>query len=156
MEVLKGAPPPHEKITLGCSAYSEESCVFAGQFLNLFKRAGWPLQVDGVERVNLTRPIAGVVLFTHGEGKYDPSAPDSGLWTKITPDRDALEEAFSNLDLDPESSADGTIPEGEVRIFFGIEPSEEETEARRALRQKRLESIRQVDSDPEFQKLIKK
>lgn len=44
IEVLKSQPPPREEVVIGCPAASEEACVFAAKFLDLFQEAGWAVR----------------------------------------------------------------------------------------------------------------
>src|SRR5215208_697303 len=140
-EALKASPPPHEKIVLGCGL-NEEACVFAGEFLNLFRRAGWEVENNSVRRFVADHPVAGIVVSMHGVGKHDPSNPDSGLWAIVSQSRIDLGNAFSSIGLTPHFEADPKRPEGTILVFFGVAPSEEEQEKRREEYQRDLQLIK--------------
>lgn len=119
IKLLKSAKQPREEIKLGCAAGSEEACVFASQLLNLFREAGWVVQGDQVERVMLSKPLAGVALFKRGEGKLDPSNPKSGLWVEQTPGLITLRESFAKIGIETDAQADAQMPESVIGVFIG-------------------------------------
>jgi hypothetical protein len=81
------------------------------------------LQYDGIQKLNLPKPIAGIGLFKRGLGTYVPSRPNSGLWVEQTPSLRTIERAFDKIGLKSEllPQADQTLPDGAVGIYFGIE-----------------------------------
>lgn len=119
VSLLKEQQQSREEIRLGCAAGSEEACVLAGQFLNLFLEAGWVVRGNQVERVVLSKPLAGVALFKHGEGKLDPSNPKSGLWVKQTTSLITLKHSFTKIGMETETQADAQMPKGVIGVFFG-------------------------------------
>jgi hypothetical protein len=122
VEALRSQPPPREEVMVGCPAASEEACVFAAQFIDLFQEAGWVVRGNRVERGMLGKPDAGVVLMKRGEGTLDPSDPRSGLWVQQSTSMQTLEKAFASADMGTKQSAVVQMPEGVIGVFVGIEP----------------------------------
>jgi len=124
---LMAQTSPRETIKLGCAAADENTCVYAGQFLDLFREAGWLVQGNQVERVTLAKPMAGVILFQKGTGKLDPNNWRSGLWTQASPSIENVRRAFLNIGVEPEAAVDANYPSGVLGVYFGSEkenPSE--------------------------------
>jgi hypothetical protein len=119
VSLLKVQQQPREEIGLGCAAFSEEACVLAGQLLNVFREAGWVIQGNQVERVTLPKPLSGVALFKHGEGKLDPSNPKSGLWVEQTASLVTLRESFAKIGIEADTQADAQMPKGIIGVFIG-------------------------------------
>jgi len=69
---------PREEIQIICAQGDEPACVYAAQFVNIFREAGWKVRDNHAEPVHLNNPTAGIVLFKHGEGKLDPDNWRSG------------------------------------------------------------------------------
>lgn len=121
IEALSSQPPPREEVMIGCPTASEEACVFAAQFIDLFQEAGWVVRGNQVERGMLGKPDAGVLLMKRGEGKLDPSDPWSGLWVQQSPSMQTLEKAFASVGIGTKQSAVARMPEGVIGVFIGIE-----------------------------------
>lgn len=118
VRALKSVPESRESVRLGCAAADEQACVLAGNFFDIFHKAGWTVRTIGVERVRLSIPRGGVVLMKHGE-RTDPPPPGSGVWVLQTPSSLAVESAFHAIGLHTEKNADATMPEGVIGIFIG-------------------------------------
>lgn len=60
------APPSEDKDTLriGCTTWSESSCVAAGRFLVLLSEAGWSIDSNKVFRLEPSIPIEGIAIVT--------------------------------------------------------------------------------------------
>ena len=52
-KVLRGQVGPKQRVRLACAAADEESCVYAGQFINIFKEAGFSVDTGTVQRGTL-------------------------------------------------------------------------------------------------------
>lgn len=112
---------PREEIRIACPTADEKTCVYAAQFIDFFREAGWKVQGNSVERTVLGKPLAGVIFFQHGTGKLDPSNWRSGLWTAFSPSLENVRQAFVNVGIEPEAMADPAYPEGVIGVFFGAE-----------------------------------
>jgi len=75
---------PREEIEILCAQGNEPVCVYAAQFVNFFREAGWKVRDNHVQPVTLSNPTAGIVLFKHGQETLDPDKWQSGLWTALT------------------------------------------------------------------------
>jgi hypothetical protein len=118
VQELMALQSSREEIRLGCAAGSEDTCVLAGQFLDLFQEAGWIVRGDSVERAQLGKPRAGVVLMKRGVTQTPPPA-GSGVWVLQTPSLECLKRAFSKIGMSPELASDAKMPEGVVGVFIG-------------------------------------
>ena len=139
---LQEQKEPRETITLSCPAADENTCVYAAQFVDMFREAGWKIQNNAVERVTLGRAYPGVILVKHGTGKLDPNNWRSGLWTQMSPSLEHVRQAFINVGIEPDSIADEALPQDMLRVYFGsekINPSERTslTDAMEALERER-------------------
>lgn len=124
VRVLQSQSEPREAVKIGCPSNDEQTCVFAGNFLNLFKVAEWPLQFDSIKRLNLPKPLSGVALFKHGTGGYDPSLLNSGLWVQETPSLTTIQKAFAKIGMKAQlqKQADVQMPNNLIGVCFGVEP----------------------------------
>ena len=50
----------HEEIQIVCPTSDESTCVYANQFINIFREAGWKVQNNQVERVTLEDLLPGL------------------------------------------------------------------------------------------------
>jgi hypothetical protein len=110
-----------EEIQIACPQDDEKTCVYAAQFIDFFREAGWTVQGNQLERVTLAKPLAGVTLFKHGSGKLDPSNWRSGLWAALSPSVESVYQAFVNVGIEPDSGANPQLPEGIITVYFGPE-----------------------------------
>lgn len=118
---LKQQKEPREEIQIACPQAEESTCVYAAQFINLFREAGWKVQGNAVQRGALGAPLAGVILVKHGTGTIDPSNWRSGLWTQMSPSFENVRQAFINVGIEPDSIADQALSENVIRVYFGSE-----------------------------------
>lgn len=124
---LRSQTDARERIQILCPANDEGSCTYAQQFVDVFRDAGWVVEGNEIHRVTLHAPIAGVTIFTRGEGQLDPNNWRSGLWIDWTPSFIDVCQAFENVGIEPESHATLEQAKDEVAIYFGLEkenPSE--------------------------------
>jgi hypothetical protein len=108
-----------ETIRVGCPRLHEEACATASQFVDLFLRAGWPVEGNQLQRVEVGKPMRGVALFKHGEGIVDPRNPDSGLWVAQTQSLLTVSAAFKRLGVDARQSADVGMRQGVIGVYIG-------------------------------------
>jgi hypothetical protein len=116
---------PREEIQIICAQGDEPACVYAAQFVNIFREAGWKVRDNHVEPVRMNNPTAGIVLFKRGQGKLDPDNWRSGLWTALTASLVDVREAFVNIGIEPEGAGNPELPEGVISIYFGLEKEDE-------------------------------
>src|SRR6266404_327548 len=72
---------PREEVQLVCTQGDESACVYAAQFVDIFREAGWKVRDNHVQRVRMNNPTAGIILFKRGVGKLDPDNWRSRLYT---------------------------------------------------------------------------
>lgn len=123
LKELGSLPVDRERVRLGCAAADEQACAVTSAYLDLFVQAGWPLTSERVERVQLGKPRAGVVLMKRG-ATTDPPPPGSGVWVQQSPSLVAIRSAFRKAGLPVSLAADATMPEGVIGVFVGPAPSE--------------------------------
>jgi hypothetical protein len=113
---------PGGKIRLGCASGSEESCIFAQQFLGLFKEAGWSVEGEKVERVVISKPFFGVGIFMLG-GEKTPTAQPGIYWSRVRselqPFFEVLLDGFGQLGIEAKGINDAAFPEHLIGVFFG-------------------------------------
>ena len=94
---------------------------------NYFGEAGW--DVDGtVQRVTLIRPMQGVVLVEQGGTEESQTTKwkwNIGGWTKLTPTYEDVYQAFSNIGIEPDGSANYALPDNQITVYFGPEKENE-------------------------------
>lgn len=116
---------PREEIQIVCAQGDESACVYAAQFVNIFREAGWKVRDNHAQPVRMNNPTAGIVLFKHGQGKLDPNNWKSGLWSALTESLIDVRRAFVNIGIEPESASNPELPEGVISIYFGLEKDDE-------------------------------
>jgi len=109
-------------IHITCPDLDEDTCVFANQFIPLFQRAGWKVEGPVVERVKILRPTKAIMIVTFGPPLIHPQNPDEGVYTKVLPWEQPIMTAFKLMGVSPEISTDSTLPESELRLYFGSIP----------------------------------
>ena len=57
---------------MACAQADEAACIYADQFINIFRDAGWKVHNNRLDRIMLARPWPGVVLFKKGTGQLVP------------------------------------------------------------------------------------
>ena len=125
-EPLKRQTNDRYEIQLACPSADEATCVYAAQFINLFREAGWKVQNNQVQRVVLGVPYDGVRLFSYVAKYPEPDAPvDSGVWTKITPSLISVYKSFSAIGIEPDSGIRNDMPENVLTVYFGSEKADE-------------------------------
>lgn len=115
----------HEEIQIVCPAADEPTCVYAEQFINIFRDAGWKVQNNEVQRVTLARPPAGVMLYKHSDGTPDPNDWRSGAWTRVSPGLVSVYQAFASIGIEPDEESRKDIAEEVMTIYFGTAKADE-------------------------------
>jgi hypothetical protein len=123
LELLsKEQAEPRDTIRVGCTAWSEGSCVAAGQFLILFSEAGWKIDSDRVFRLEPTIPIDGMAMVSRLNGNLPKLPPHLGTWQKMDASQVTIYWAFEEMGIPVSSSSDPSLPNGTLGIYFGPEP----------------------------------
>jgi hypothetical protein len=118
--VLRGQAAPKQTIRLACAAADETACVYAGQFINVFKEAGFTVDTGMVQRVTLGIPYEGIRLFGHTDKGFDPNdPPNTGRWLQITPTLVSIYKAFSTIGVEADGGTDAGLPEQMLTIYVG-------------------------------------
>ena len=145
---LKDQMETREEIQIMCPVADESSCVYAGQFIDLFRQAGWKVQGNQVDRITLAKPLAGVVLFQHGSGTLDPDNWQLGLWSPISPSLENVRKAFVNVGIEPDSGANPNLPGNIIAIYFGLEKKNQAERTRLTAMMEVVERERQKRTFP--------
>jgi hypothetical protein len=82
-----------------CPPNDERDCAVAGQFIALFRKVGWKVKGNIVDRVFNGSPKAGFYLVLHSTVDPDPGNPEgkTGAWTKMPPAYFTVKSAFNML-----------------------------------------------------------
>jgi hypothetical protein len=114
------------EIQLACPSADESTCVYAAQFINIFKEAGWKIQDYQVKRVTLGVPYDGVRIFSYVEKYPDPAAPPNiGVWTKISKSLITVYRSFHAIQIEPEQGIRNDLKENVLTVYFGSERADE-------------------------------
>jgi hypothetical protein len=122
LELLEKRPEHQDNIRIGCTAWSDASCVAAGKFLFLFSEAGWTIDSDRVFRLEPQIPIEGMAMVAHTDSPPPKLPPHLGTWQKMDASQVAIYWAFMKMGIPVGSSSDQSMPVGTLGIYFGSEP----------------------------------
>jgi hypothetical protein len=126
-EPLSSQLDAKEVISIDCPAGDEPVCVYAAQFVDLFKGARWIVDGGVVHRITLGIPHAGVVLGSHVDAPFDPNAKaGTGQWVQMTPSLVSVQQAFANIRIGTVGDSGPEIPKNRVEVYFGPEASPDE------------------------------
>lgn len=143
ISALASQTEPREHVRLGCPAANEEICVLVTPFVDAFKRGHFIVEDNRIDRLTLSQPSAGVVLFKYGHADaYNSQDPDQGVWVRQTPSMETIEEPFAEIGINLTQTADEKMPKDVIGVYFGIEPYE-------PIERKNLKQIRQ-DAEKEL------
>jgi len=123
LKLLSAQTAPRDTVRIGCTSWSEKSCVAAGRFLLLFSEAGWQIEENKVFRLEPQIPIVGVAITTRApadEPKH-PLPPHLGRWRKMDESHKTIYWAFRSTDIPVGGASDNTLKEGTLGIYFGSE-----------------------------------
>ena len=124
VKLLSAQTAPRDTVRIGCTSWSETSCVDAGRFLLSFSEAGWKIEGNKVFRLEPQIPIVGVAIATrtpHDESK-EPLPPHLGKWRKMDESHKTIYWAFHSIDLPVGGVTDDSLKDGTLGIYFGSEP----------------------------------
>ena len=123
-EPLKSKPDAGVAIQMACPTNDEIDCVYASNLIPLFGEAGWNVGIQ-VNRVNLPRPMEGIVIVLHSTTDYAPKKWNEGVWTKMLPAVVPIRKAFSNIGIEPDSNSGFSVQEDQIIVYVGPERADE-------------------------------
>ncbi len=139
VSTLKGS------VRLSCPAADEAACVYAAQYIDIFKTAGWTVEGGIVNRVTLGIPYSGIRLFSHSDFGFDPNMKaGEGHWLKVTPFSTALEQAFINIGFGSERGGEVDLSEDMTNVYFGPPESPDASKATFDRTKKQLVAFRAI------------
>jgi hypothetical protein len=123
VKMLAAQTAPKDSVRIGCTSWSETSCIAAGKFLLMFSEAGWQIEGDKVFRLEPQIPIAGVALATHtapGE-PTEKLPPHLGRWRLGDESLKTVFWAFHVLNIPTNGATDDSLQNNSLGIYFGPE-----------------------------------
>jgi hypothetical protein len=124
LKLLSAQTAPRDTVRIGCTSWSEKSCVAAGRFLLLLSEAGWQIEENKVFRLEPQIPIVGVTITTRtaADEPKEPLPPHLGRWRLMDESHKTIYWAFRSLDIPVGGATDNTLKDGTLGIYFGSEP----------------------------------
>ncbi len=124
LKMLSAQIARRDTVKIGCTSWSENSCVAAGRFLLLFSQAGWQIEENKVFRLEPQVPIVGVAIATHApaDEPKDPLPPHLGRWRLMDDSNKTIYWAFHSIDIPVSGSTDNSLKDRTIGIYFGSEP----------------------------------
>jgi len=119
VQILRSQLSPRETLRLGCPIGKEDECLLVGQFIDIFKEAGWPVEHDQVARLAPGKPQAGLALFQHADNVPKDLPYGEGVWVELTPSARTIMWAFGSVGLKTRGLGDATTPKGTIGAYFG-------------------------------------
>jgi len=110
------------EIQVGCPAGDEKTCIYAGQFINLFGESEWKIQPT-VSRLTLSKALDGVTVYRRGGNKEDTMKRwNSGGWFNINEPRLlAVQNAFRTIHIEISGGTNPKLAENAMMIYIGPE-----------------------------------
>jgi hypothetical protein len=114
------------EVHIACPSGDEKTCIYAGQFVDLFGRAGWQIE-PSVERVALAKASDGITaLRKAGNKEYMLKHWDSGGYVAINEAHLlAVQKAFQTIHIEIESGADPDLAQNVMMLYVGPEKENE-------------------------------
>jgi len=124
LKLLSAQTAPRDTVRIGCTSWSEKSCVAAGRFLLLFSEAGWQIEENKVFRLEPQIPIVGVAIAirTAADEPKEPLPPHLGRYRLMDESHKTIYWAFHSTDITVGGATDNTLKDGTLGIYFGSEP----------------------------------
>lgn len=121
---LSAQTAPRDTLRIGCTSWSETSCLAAGRFLLVFSEAGWQIEENKVFRLEPQIPIVGIAMAAHtpADEPKDPLPPHLGRWRVMDESRKTIYWALQLLNIPVSGATDDTLKDGTIGIYFGSEP----------------------------------
>lgn len=125
LNLLDVQAEPRDTLRVGCIAWSDASCVAAGQFLLLLSEAGWTIDSNKVFRAEPSIPRSGMSLVSHNENMENTLniPPHLGVWNAMAPSEVTIVRAFNTMGIQVTPSSSQDMPSGMLGVYFGPEPS---------------------------------
>lgn len=120
MAKLKTQPEPI-LIHLMCPPNDERDCTVGAQFIGLFRKVGWKVKGNMVDRVFNGSPKAGLYFVLHSTVDPDPGNPEgkTGAWTTMPRAYYTVKEAFDEF-TKTDIVVGASYPEDELGLYFGV------------------------------------
>ena len=114
--------PDDLEVQISCPADDEKTCVYAGQFVNLFGEAEWKVQ-PLVSRLTLSKALDGITVYRRGGNKEDMMRRwNSGGWFNINEPRLlAVQNAFRAIHIEIDGGTNPDIAENVMMVYIGPE-----------------------------------
>jgi hypothetical protein len=124
LKLLSAQTAPRDTVRIGCTSWSEKSCVAAGRFLLMFSEAGWQIEENKVFRMEPQIPIVGVAIANRApaDEPKEPLPPHMGRWRAMDESHKTIYWAFRSLDIPVGAATDNTLKDGILGVYFGSEP----------------------------------
>lgn len=124
LKLVSAQTARRDTLRIGCTSWSEASCVAAGRFLLLFSEAGWQIEQNKVFRLEPQIPIIGVAITTRTPANEpkEPLPPHQGRWRLMDESHKTIYWAFNSVGILSSGGTDDTLREGTLGIYFGSEP----------------------------------
>ena len=145
---IKDQLSARDEIVVACPQQDEGTCVYAAQFVNIFREAGWRVRGNAVERGLWSRPVAGVFLINQGTGEIDPNDWKSGLWSRITPSFETVRDAFIKIGVESDSMSDKNLPDKTLMVYFGPEKPDAAAPTALTATMEKVEEYRRANAIP--------
>ncbi|MGS6472832.1 hypothetical protein ACUS6C_04190 [Pseudomonas aeruginosa] len=127
LELLRVPPGTKlDTVRIGCTAWSEESCIAAGKFLKLFSEAGWKIDGAQVYRMEPSIPEGGVSIVSRSSelDQFPTPPPHLGRWARMSTSAWMVEMAFLYQDSPAAASQDLSLDEHMLGVYFGPETTQ--------------------------------
>jgi hypothetical protein len=114
------------EVHIACPSGDEQACIYAGQFIQLFGKAGWQIE-PSVERVVLAKASDGITaLRKAGNKEYMMKHWDSGGYVAINEAHLlAVQKAFQTIHIEIDSGANPDLAQNIMMLYVGPEREDE-------------------------------
>ena len=112
------------RLRIGCTAWSEASCIAAGNFLKLFSEAGWQIEEGRVFKMEPSIPVNGMTIASRNDrlARLPQLPPHLGRWAKANVSASVITVAFRFMDNPVNFSSDPELADDALGVYFGPEP----------------------------------
>lgn len=115
-------------VHLARPAADETTCVYAAQFIQVFRDAGWSVPEGIVERQTLLMPYDGVRIFEYTDTPIDYADPKGTYaWMAMTCPMVAIAKGLASVGIMPDVGHGNTLPKDVLTIYFGPPNTSEST-----------------------------
>jgi len=125
---LKAHKGDKQSVRIFCPTGDEQACIYAGQFINIFRDAGWVVEDGVVHRVTLGIPYDGIRLFAYAGKSSNPQDKDSNYtWMAISPSLLTVYKAFASIGIESDMGHDPDLSPQQMTVYFGPPRTDEHT-----------------------------